>query len=314
MGGVGVTAPLARVGDVIEHGQPIPANVRVLRDKVNDLWEPQRGGWILTRDDGTATTERERADAEPATEAHLLMFWAPLTVVEVDPEPQPAERHPHGERAECSNGGEHRPHYWDGRTDGRWCPGLALDPEPDPVEAPAIEDDFAMIAWQLGRLEAGHPEASKRKAMDALNRIAERIERPDPGPLVLSLPQVPDGTVALIGHQRWRRVSIPGVTLPCWQSDLTGPLDLGAMLDAEPDGVTVEFAPPPEPRTWPAIDPMPEGDDLPIALDVKLREPLTGLQRWTLVTDDGLYTGPLGGRRTLAELRCLGDVTEVLPS
>lgn len=301
-----MTAPLARVDDVIEHGQPIPANVRVLRDKINDLWEPQRGGWILTRYDGTATTERERADTKPATEAHLLMFWAPLTVVEVDPEPQPAERHPHGERAECSNGGEHRPHYWDGRTDGRWCPGLALDPEPDPVEAPAIEDDFAMIAWQLGRLEAGHPEASKREAMDALNRIAERIERPDPGPLVLSLPQVPDGAVALVGGRTGRRYPV-------------GPdLSLAVVLGAEGGSVTVEMTPPREPRTWPKLDPAP--DDIAEVVEVegqgrfkvavrRLSPP--GGTTYVHVDEHGA-TGAV--TFTLGRLRELGDVTEVLPS
>jgi hypothetical protein len=66
--------------------------------------------------------------------------------------------------------------------------------------------------------------------------------------LVLSLPKVPKGTVALVGGMRWERVEVPGIGLPCWKSGLAGPLDLGAVLDGEGE-VRVEFAPPREPRT-----------------------------------------------------------------
>ena len=57
---------------------------------------------------------------------------------QLDPEPQ---RHPHGERVQCGSTAPHRPHYGEDRNDGRWCPGLAPDPEPQPAESGMVADD-----------------------------------------------------------------------------------------------------------------------------------------------------------------------------
>lgn len=85
-----------------------------------------------------------------------------------------------------------------------------------------------------------------------LRDMQERLKAARPDPLVLSLPEVPEGAVALRGGARWLpSASVPGF----WEMEGgSTPHALGAVLDAEDDGtnkgVTIEMTPPREPRTW----------------------------------------------------------------
>lgn len=82
---------LAKVGDRIEHGQPIPGNVVRMRDAQNT----EGHAWVrvpesTTRWDyvfGSNPGKRQGALAE----RELMAAWFPMTVTEVDPEPQPAK-------------------------------------------------------------------------------------------------------------------------------------------------------------------------------------------------------------------------------
>lgn len=75
--------PRARVGDVIAHGETIPANVVRLADEAGDDWF-------------RIATDPARFAAQPTCKRGFLAgefnsTWWPMTVVGVDPEPQPAE-------------------------------------------------------------------------------------------------------------------------------------------------------------------------------------------------------------------------------
>ncbi|MER7002246.1 hypothetical protein ABT297_04245 [Dactylosporangium sp. NPDC000555] len=90
-------------------------------------------------------------------------------------------------------------------------------------------------------------------AVHLLVEVAESLQaaeaqRHDSGaPIVLSLSEVPEGAVALIGAEsrtRYPRIKVEGIQMPCWQDPDDGRLfDLGALLDRE-RSVTVEMAPP----------------------------------------------------------------------
>jgi len=158
----GARPRLARVGDVIEHGQDIPANVLWVKDEVADgKHEHCEGLWY---EDGV------ECDGTPYSAEKLQHLRGRLTVVEVDPEPQP---------------------------------------------------------------------------------------------IVLTLPVVPDGAVALIGNKTGKRYTWDPYrseySYP--KADLTTDVwwtNYAAIMQREhPEGVTVEMAPPPEPRTWPKLDPAP---------------------------------------------------------
>lgn len=72
------------------------------------------------------------------------------------------------------------------------------------------------------------------------------------GPLVLTLPEVPEGAVALIGEMSGHRW-IP-TEFGRWADEATGQVR-GILPLLEREGsVTVEMAPPREPRTWPKLD------------------------------------------------------------
>lgn len=131
-------------------------------------------------------------------------------------------------------------------------------------------------------------------------------------PLVLTLPVVPAGAVALIGNasgRRWLPYSWPESDERMWQYRASdAPWSLTSILHDEPEGVTVEFAPPREPRTWPKLDPAPEIDNLPRTVDVE------GHGRWSRLATHHFYpeADPNGAPLTLAGLRELGEVREVL--
>lgn len=125
-----------------------------------------------------------------------------------------------------------------------------------------------------------------------------------PDPLVLRLPEVPEGAT-LVGIESGRRYTEQD---PCadgtriWSD---GPIGgtLGEVLDGEPDGVRVELAPPREPRTWPKLDDQSD-DDLPDAVTVDG-------EVWRRVSSGGVLFSDGTSGMTLAELRTTGDVTEV---
>jgi hypothetical protein len=328
--------PLARVGDVIERGQPIPANARTVRDKVQDLWDRDpRGGWILTECRGEPTTEQERADTEPVRAEGLLLFWAPLTVVEVDPEPQPAEPASSailvvGDDIEW---GEPIPDHVI-RMVGRWPGG---QPDGDPIDLCLMTEtgNGGVTWWSAGGDENWSNEdipqecyplritrvreavgpcrrcAGLAVELAATQKMLDVMTAPESGPVVLSLPQVPDGAVALIGEQSGRRY-VRYLKTASWE-DPDGAIWPLHLLFGSDDSFTVEFAPPREPRTWPKIEAAP--DDLPRALDLSSHPSGSYPVRWVL--DDGhevkgMYVGPLGNHHTLPELRAVGWVTEVL--
>lgn len=86
----------------------------------------------------------------------------------------------------------------------------------------------------------------------------ERLKAAQPDPLVLSLPEVPRKDVTLVGAGGARFVPVGGAS---WQAKVEGgrSFGLGELIDlAGP--LTVEMAPPREPRTWPKLDGAP--DDL----------------------------------------------------
>lgn len=242
----------ARVGDVIEHGQPIPANVVRFRDSQDDRWRrlgtPQP---LFTHmpDDDPVTYAPEELQARPR--------WWPMTVVEVDPESQPADT----TCAQCS------------------------------IRLAANGSD---VCANCERDNALKPAA--------------------PGPVVLTLPVVPDGAVALIGKATGGRY-VPYLLTASWVwpgAEQTTPV--GEVLDEE-GSVTVEFAPPREPRTWPKLDAVPKLDGLPDAVD--LIEPGRSPLRFTRTTGlRGVHRYIEPGHPdisfTLTELRQLGEVREVL--
>ncbi|WP_433078955.1 hypothetical protein ACQP1P_38800 [Dactylosporangium sp. CA-052675] len=109
------------------------------------------------------------------------------------------------------------------------------------------------------RCDSGYPQPGDWRPL-----LAEPSLRPpgpakaqQDGPVVLTLPEVPEGAVALTGGTRWVRSPY----LPdAWVLDGGSvPHMLGAVLDRE-GSVTVEMAPPREPRTWPKLDEAPGGE------------------------------------------------------
>jgi hypothetical protein len=216
---------------------------------------------------------------------------------------EPAERVPYiGERTSTGSAEDFPPPTGTSTGDNQLdVPQLeAVTPSAPPMTLADVDSELVI------RLRA----MADRWGAAGVANVAAMLSRPvESGPTTLSLPKLPPGTVALVGDQRWRRVVVPGITLPCWQSDLTGPLDLGAVLDGEPDGVTVEFAPR-EARTWPQIAPPPE--DISAAITV---EGIAGT--WYRVDDEAngvlLYRWERTGQTcTVLQLRQIGEVREVL--
>lgn len=144
--------------------------------------------------------------------------------------------------------------------------------------------------------------------------VATDAPRQD-GPLVLTLPEVPDGTVAAIGLTTRDRYTMkiddryydrrPTFEIDGWWGDL------GELLSREPHGVTVELAPPREPRTWPKIAATPA--DLTAVRGesgtVYRRHAITELDRWAAPADEDGHED----WRSLAHWQRLdGPLTEVL--
>jgi hypothetical protein len=184
--------PLARVGDVIAHGETIPGNVVHVRDAEGD--------------------SRQLQSVRKHPEIVLAHEW-PLTVVEVDPDPQPAE--------------------------------------PDSYMPCGHRELLDEIAEMVG---AGPHD-------DLAEWLRRLLPAAESGPVVLTLPQVPDGAVALRGEATGTRYEL---TVDGWRFGAELVVSLGELLQVE-GSVTVESAPPREPRTWPKLDPV---EDLPAEVDV----------------------------------------------
>jgi hypothetical protein len=264
----GARPRLARVGDVIEHGQDIPANVVRFADREGSSWRRMTAAPLLW----TFMDRDEDADEELRYTLQTLQDrprWWPLKVVEVDPEPQPAE------------------------------PGLRdqlLSMWQEYATSSDVVDDAHLVRWVNALIEN----------LGYASRRLKRVEAPESGPLVLTLPQVPDGAVALIGLQTGGRYPATG-TADVWASpDGDGVLyRLGDVLLIErPHGVTVEMAPPREPRTW---EPIATESDLPAEVEV---EGWAGT--WHLMPGSEFYEQDGSADRTLAALRELGRVREVI--
>lgn len=144
--------PLARVGDVIEHGRAIPANVVRMVDA------DRTAGRSWRRVNGTDFEYYDADDDEVVLEALDPAIcnggWWPMTVVEVDPEPQPAERRlvgpPHAHLdAPCTDA------CYEPAESG---PG---DREPDPRE---VADHHLMTALGVDRLDGVMPAIQSLQA------------------------------------------------------------------------------------------------------------------------------------------------------
>jgi hypothetical protein len=120
------------------------------------------------------------------------------------------------------------------------------EPEPQQADVSALLDLVRQLRNMLQTDAVYTVEAD-----ELLARIDELVPQ-QPDPLVLSLPEVPEGAVALRGGIRW----LPSPDDPeawCMEGGSV-PYYLGRLLDAENGSVTVEMAPPREPRTWPKLD------------------------------------------------------------
>ena len=133
------------------------------------------------------------------------------------------------------------------------------------------------------------------------SRRLKRAEEPESGPVVLSLPQVPPGTVALVGDSSGARF-LPTGTAWAYDQSPTGVIALGGLLDAE-RSVTVEFAPPRGPRTWEQLDGLPT--DLPKHIELNGR-------RYRRAGDGSYVDEKTGGMWDWWSLRGRGEVREVL--
>lgn len=266
------------VGDVIERDQVIPGNVRTVRDGVQDLWAlDPRGGWILTEYRGESVPQGERDRSDPVSDWNLLMMWAPLHVVEVDPEPQPA-----GSPREVERG----------------LSDYALHEAVRIAQANTLDEIRRIVGAEQG--------ADLVEAVRAI--VGDRTK--------LRLPEVPEGTVALVTQDddgspvRFVRGRTSGIWLrEGWSDSLEWSLlDILRVFDGV---VTVEFAPPREPRTWGRIIDDTPADELP---DIVRVARASGPEIWALDRNGVYFRKGDGVGLTLVELRTLGEVAEVLGS
>lgn len=144
-------------------------------------------------------------------------------------------------------------------------------------------------------------ERLRRLLKEQASNFAAAAVRANADPSVLSLPQVPAGTVALIGGtsgRRFTRVDRDGPK-DWWNAD-DGRQSLTSLLELEGSVTVVKR----EPRTWPRI---PAESDMPrkVTVNGEVYEIEPGT--------NGYINQEHGGSSwSLPELRVLGDVTEVV--
>jgi hypothetical protein len=275
---------LARVGDVIEHGQDIPANVRQICDRYESIWYRNPiGHFHLDPDDDPATCGDNCMTGE-----HILAAYGPMTVVEVDPEPQPAE---------------------DNEPEGAASDAEVLQLIDERDDAHEWADRLAQAIAEFLHIDIGEHSNYNLPWQAALIALTDTVS-PQPaesGPLVLTLPVVPDEAVALIGETTGKRFTreLTGA----WRDVATAQImPLWRVLERE-GSVTVEMAPPREPRTWAPIE---TEDDDPDVVDVYGRDATLPPERWHRMAGSAFYEREGCADRTLAGLRELGKVREVL--
>lgn len=314
---------LAKVGDVIEYGQDIPPNVV----RFTDAQRQPGYFWARTTIDPLRFDYRcpGAVPLKGLLVKDLEEQWWPMTVVEVDPEPQPAWTGfvhaflPGSD--DCCNAllATGSP-----RLTGKVRCGNVQDApchlgssfEQQPAESGPLLG-LATTRQLLEELKARRitaPSAGERQRLeDAAGGLLKYLTpatlgyrtaepRTTSGPLVLTLPQVPDGAVALVGLRTGTRYEPEEEVwrINSWYGDLPD-----VLRREHPEGARVEMAPPREPRTWPKID-KPDDDDLPQVIDVE------GHGRWRRCSVDGvLFTDGESGT-TMGELMTWGDVREVL--
>lgn len=134
----------------------------------------------------------------------------------------------------------------------------ALLPQ-QPVQARDVRGALLWISENGGVVHHGQrPSGPWRPLLVGGDRGDDPAPRPDP--LVLSLPKVPEDTVALVGIEsgtRWTRYDGPLSVLSPeqWEDMRTGRVQaLGYVLVDEGGSVRIESTPPREPRTWPRLD------------------------------------------------------------
>jgi len=138
--------------------------------------------------------------------------------------------------------------------------------------------------------------------------VCHEVPAAQPDRPVLRLSNEPEAAVALIGVKSGRRYEPSRTGSGAWRDMTTGQtMPYIRVMERERE-VRVELAPPPEHRTWPKLDDEP--DVLPQVVDV------AGNGRWRLMNGRIYRQGSLADNTirdaSLAELRQLGDVTEVL--
>jgi hypothetical protein len=262
------------IGTVIEQGQAIPDDVDGFR--AND-------GDFAARTDGLDYGAWAARGCGPRCVGHAYDDFAyPLTVTAVR-EPDPI-----CDAATCQKP-ESRAAYWERRFN----------------EEAARGDTAAQQILTLHR---------ERDSIQAeFDELASFVTVRLVDPLVLSLPQVPEGAVRLIASNgvRW----LPGSDGVWTREDMPDlEFRLGELLDSV-ESVTVEMAPPREPRTWPKLDDAPDG-----VSKVRVRR-TDGTQFVCARRRDGFWASAsafadpenaeLNETFTWGELLGEGDVTEV---
>lgn len=264
--------PRARVGDVIAHGETIPDNVVRMTDSTDradpDPWHWFRhdGGWRM----GTSGRDASLGPLRTLDQLRGTFFsrW-PMTVVEVDPEPQPAE--PPEQKAERHQLNRPLGAAFDRlAAEARIAQAHNEDGVPLWIHLCGYVEAFPAIVLErrpdgggCDRCDSGYPQRGDWRPL-----LAEASHRPpgpskptaEPGPLVLTLPEVPAEAVALVGVESLRRWTPSTSEVPSetgkWFSPSGGYCTWVRVLEIE-GSVTVELAPPREPRTWPKLDPVP---------------------------------------------------------
>ena len=324
-----VAAPLARVGDVIAHGQAIPANVREMSDLSSEngwgRWVRSTNGrwnWTMSargvehaelREGGCSEADMTHPESECAPyRVEAVSYNRPPVGFEVDPEPQPAAR--------CCSGmiqyGQH----------DRYCPARP-DPEPqpaEPVDLLTLIKRWGDHMYRMGVYERARDTERARSVSEEGGSLMRQIKAvirqhtAESGPVVLSLPQVPRVFEVPQSPEDVTRVSDSQAAIwaldsddNLWHCDEQGWSPLPWHLLLADHGPLVEAAPPREPRTWPRL--VDEAtSDLPDVVDV------IGDGRWHRLTEPGaehLYARPGhedNWRLSLRGLREWGEVREVL--
>jgi hypothetical protein len=178
----------------------------------------------------------------------------------------------------CPDDRDHNPHRWEGFGGTWWCKGrgvpnilreimaalgvdraedvldlipatvLRLRTERDEARAELTDEVEAHRVWQAQCAEARAEVERYRRLLKTQAENFAAAAQPQDGPIVLRLPEPPPGTVALRGvdgSTRYVRLPHDG----SWSDGEHAPVTLAEVLEMhDPEGVTVELAPEPEPQ------------------------------------------------------------------